>query len=44
MTTSTPRITVTENYVDITVAQPSLSGADVVIQNLDDDMTDALTP
>lgn len=41
-TASQTQITVTENYVDITVANATLASADVMIQNLDDDTVDVV--
>lgn len=41
-TASQNQITVTEAYVDITVANAGLASADVLIQNLDDDTVDVV--
>ena len=42
MTTSQPRIKVTGQWLDITVANPALASVDVFIQNLDDEETDVV--
>lgn len=41
-TASQNQITVTEAYVDITLANVALANADVVVQNLDDDTVDVV--